>query len=97
MHAALVREQEELERRERRSSKAERIRKILDRGQQVSAIRLSAGYVDGDDAYEAEAFAIDAVDAALAAAGRPPLTNATPGRYAGFVWLREHFNLHRDD
>ncbi|WP_219416956.1 hypothetical protein [Pseudonocardia nigra] len=29
--------------------------------------------------------------AALAAAGRPPLTNATPGHRAGFVWLREHF------
>jgi hypothetical protein len=88
VHAALVREQERLE---RRSSKAERIRKILDRGQQISAIRLSAGYVDEDDAYAAEALAIDTVDAALTAAGRPPLTNATPGRHAGFVWLREHF------
>jgi hypothetical protein len=76
---------------ERYSSKAERIRKILDRGQQVPALRLSAGYLDEQDAYCAEALAIDTVGAALAAASRPPLTNATPGHYAGFLWLREHF------
>lgn len=44
-----------------------------------------------DDAYAAESLAIDTIGAALAAAGRPPLTNATPGRHAGFLWLREHF------
>lgn len=75
----------------RHSSKAERIRKILDRGQQVPAIRLSAGYLNEADAYRAEALAINTVNAALAAAGRPPLTNATPGHHAGFVWLGEHF------
>lgn len=76
---------------ERRSSKAERIRMILDRGEQVPAIRLSAGYLDDKDAYYAEALAIDTVGAVLAQAGRPPLTNATPGHHAGFVWLRDHF------
>jgi hypothetical protein len=64
---------------------------ILDRGQQVPAIRLSAGYLEEADAYRAEALAIDTINAALAAAGRPPLTNATPGHHAGFVWLGEHF------
>jgi hypothetical protein len=78
---------------ERRSSKAERIRMILDRGQQVPAIRLSAGYVDETDAYHAESLAIDTVNAVLTAAGRPPLTNATPGHHAGFVWLGEHFTF----
>jgi hypothetical protein len=76
---------------ERRGSKAERIRMILERGQQVPAIRLSAGYVDEDDAYHAESLAIDTINALLVAAGRPPLTNATPGHHAGFVSLREHF------
>jgi hypothetical protein len=85
---ALNREEVRLE---RRSSKAERIRMILDRGQQVPAIRLSAGYLNEADAYHAEALAIDTVNAALVAAGRPPLTNATPGHHAGFVWLGEHF------
>jgi hypothetical protein len=85
---ALIREEVRLE---RRSSKAERIRMILDRGQQVPAIRLSAGYLSEADAYRAEALAIDTVNAALVAAGRPPLTNATPGHRAGFVWLGEHF------
>jgi hypothetical protein len=85
---ALNREEVRLE---RRSSKAERIRMILDRGQQVPAIRLSAGYLNEADAYHAEALAIDTVNAALAAAGRPQLTNATPGHHAGFVWLGEHF------
>ena len=83
-------DREEL-RLERRSSKAERIRVILDRGQQVPAIRLSAGYLVEADAYRAEALAIDTINAVLAAAGRPPLTNATPGHHAGFVWLGEHF------
>jgi hypothetical protein len=85
---ALAREEVLLE---RRSSKAERIRMILDRGQKVPAVRLSAGYDDEKDAYYAESLAIDTIGAALAAAGRPPLTNATPGHHAGFVWLREHF------
>jgi hypothetical protein len=85
-------DREEL-RLERRSSKAERIRMILDRGQQVPAIRLSAGYMDEADAYRAEALAIDTVNAVLAAAGCPPLTNATPGHHAGFVWLGEHFTF----
>jgi hypothetical protein len=44
-----------------------------------------------NDAYYAESLAIDTVGAALEAAGRPPLTNATPGHHAGFIWLREHF------
>jgi hypothetical protein len=87
---ALNREEVRLE---RRSSKAERIRMILDRGQQVPAIRLSAGYLNEADAYRAEALAIDTVNATLAAAGRPPLTNATPGHRAGFVWLGEHFTF----
>lgn len=81
----------EVERLERHSSKAERIRKILERGEQVPALRLSAGYLDEQDAYYAESLAIDTIDAALTAAGRPGLSNATPGRHAGFVWLREHF------
>jgi hypothetical protein len=85
---ALNREEVRLE---RRSSKAERIRMILDRGQQVPAVRLSAGYLNEADAYRAEALAIDTVNAVLVAAGRPTLTNATPGHHAGFVWLGEHF------
>jgi hypothetical protein len=85
---ALAREEVRLE---RRSSKAERIHMILDRGQQVPAIRLSAGYTNEADAYRAEALAIDTVNAVLVAAGRSPLTNATPGHHAGFVWLGEHF------
>jgi hypothetical protein len=64
---------------------------ILDRGQQVPAVRLSAGYLNEADAYRAEALAIDTVNAVLVAAGRPTLTNATPGHHAGFVWLGEHF------
>ncbi len=76
---------------ERRSSKGQRIHMILDRGQRVPALRLSAGYRDEKDAYHAEALAIDTVGAALAAARRPPLTNATPGHHAGFLWLQEHF------
>ena len=34
---------------------------------------------------------VETIGALLEAAGRPPLTNATPGHHAGFVWLREHF------
>lgn len=76
---------------ERRGGKDERIRMILDKGHKVPAVRLSAGYVNENDAYYAESLAIDTIGAALAAAGRPPLCNATPGHHAGFVWLREHF------
>ena len=37
-----------------RGSKAERIRKILDRGEEICAIRLSSGYRDSKDAEFAE-------------------------------------------
>lgn len=47
---------------ERRGSKAQRIREILDRGEQVRAIRLSGGYPNSEDAYRAESLAIDLVD-----------------------------------
>ncbi|EOM75819.1 hypothetical protein Rrhod_2725 [Rhodococcus rhodnii LMG 5362] len=78
---------------ERIGSKAERIRKILERGGTVSAVRLSGGYENSDDAYRAESLAIDLVGDLLRAAGRPPLTNAQPGHHAGFIPLGEHFRF----
>lgn len=79
------------QRLERDHSKAQRIRRILDSGQEISAVRLSAGYVDEKDAYAAESLAIDTIGALLRHANRPGLTNATPGHHAGFVLLRDHF------
>ncbi|MGB7234560.1 MAG: GIY-YIG nuclease family protein [Rhodococcus sp. (in: high G+C Gram-positive bacteria)] len=85
--------EKEVLRLERRGSKAERIRKVLERGGTVSAMRLSGGYANELDAYRAESLAIDLVGAQLAVAGRPPLTNATPGHHAGFIALGEHFKF----
>ncbi|MEU7922967.1 GIY-YIG nuclease family protein [Micromonospora zamorensis] len=82
---------------ERYGYKDERIRKIRNRGEEVRAVLLSGGYIDERDAYYAEALAIDTISAALAAAGRPPLTNSAAPQKAGFIWLSEHLDYTQTD
>jgi hypothetical protein len=52
-----------------RGSKADRIRAILERGETIPAIRLSAGYKDADDTMLAETLAIALVNSVLKHAG----------------------------
>lgn len=60
-------------------SKAERIRGLISRGEQIPAIMLSTGYVNDDDAYKAETLAMTLIDRLLASHGLPPLTNNASG------------------
>jgi len=76
-----------------RGSKAERIRKILDRGEEICAIRLSSGYRDSKDAEFAEALTIALLNTILKKAGLDELTNGTRGNHAGFLPLARHFKF----
>jgi hypothetical protein len=68
-----------------RGSKAERIRKILDR-EEIPAIRLSSGYKGSKDAEFAEALTIALLNTILKQAGLlDELTNGTRGNHAGFL------------
>lgn len=80
-----------------RGSKAERIRKILDRGEEISAIRLSSGYKDSKDAEFAEALTIALLNTILKQAGLDELTNGTRGNHAGFLPLTRHFKFVSSD
>ncbi len=76
-----------------RGSKAERIRKILDRGEDLPGIRLSGGYKDSKDAEFAEALTIALLNTILKQAGLDELTNGTRGNHAGFLPLARHFKF----
>ena len=76
-----------------RGSKAERIRDILERGETIPAVRLSAGYTDEKDALRAEALAIALVNSVLKQAGQPELTNSNRGYHAGFLPMREYIKF----
>jgi hypothetical protein len=76
-----------------RGSKAERIRKILGRGEQIPAIRLSSGYNDPKDAEFAEALTIALLNTILKQAGLDELTNGTRGNHASFLPLARHFKF----
>ena len=80
-----------------RGSKAERIRKILDRGEEIPAIRLSSGYKDSGDAEFAEALTIALLNTILKQAGLDQLTNGTRGNHAGFLPLHRHFKFVNSD
>jgi hypothetical protein len=76
-----------------RGSKAERIRKVLGRGERIPAIRLSSGYQCSDDAYRAETLTIALLNALLEKAGLEPLTNGNRGNYSGFLPVPEHLRF----
>lgn len=80
-----------------RGSKAERIRKILDRGEEIPAIRLSSGYKDSKDAEFAEALTIALLNTILKQEGLDELTNGTRGNHAGFLPLPRHFKFVNSD
>jgi hypothetical protein len=80
-----------------RGSKAERIRMILGRGEEIPAIRLSSGYKESKDAELAEALAIALLNTILKQAGLDELTNGTRGNHAGFLPLPRHFKFVNTD
>jgi hypothetical protein len=80
-----------------RGSKAERIRKILDRSEEIPAIRLSSGYRDSKDAEFAEALTIALLNTILKQASLDELTNGTRGNHAGFLPLTSHFKFVNSD
>jgi hypothetical protein len=80
-----------------RGSKAERIRKILERGEEIPGIRLSGGYQDSKDAEFAEALTIALLNTILKQAGQDELTNGTHGNHAGFLPLTRHFKFVNTD
>lgn len=59
--------------------KLNRLAELLQVGAQPKAIKLMAGFEDEADAYRAEAFAIEAVNAIRMSKGRSLLTNAVKG------------------
>ena len=78
---------------EQTGSKAERIREILDRGEHLPAVRLSADYIDLKEAERAESLAIDTINAAP---GSPNSTSApAPQTATCSTWTQQYTALTR--
>ena len=70
--------------------KVQRIIDLLDAGVEPKSVKLAAGLRDENDAYIAEAFAIQLVTEILRTRGKPRLTNAVKGHGRSIMALDEH-------
>lgn len=81
-----------------RQRKLRRCVEILQSGGKVQTIKLMGGFEREEDAYRAESFAIEAVNAVRAETGRERLTNAVAGHGISTESLETYFDrLHVED
>lgn len=66
-------------------SKEETIMRILERGEDVPALKFASGIANEDDAYIVEQAVMTLMAELLRRSGQPPLGNTTPGHHQGIV------------